>query len=80
MPSPLAADEILDREFLGIRSRLIDLGAALDRLDRADGSAAGDARLDKIRRCCEILGGDATDRVEQIQQVFSLPYREGWRQ
>ena len=79
MPSPLAAQEILDREFLGIRPRLIDLAATLDRLDRAEGPIAKDPRVDKIRRSFEILGGDASDRAEQIQQVFSLPYQEDWR-
>jgi len=80
MPSPLAAPEILDREFLGIRSRLVDLAATLDRLDRADGSVADDPRVEKIRRSLAILAAEATDRAEQIQQVFSLPYQENWRQ
>ncbi len=80
MPSTQTAHEIFDREFLGMRARLVDLGATLDRLDRADGSVADDPRLANIRRCLEILGGDTTDRAEQIQRVFSLPYEENWRE
>lgn len=33
--SPLSADEILEREFLPLRSRLLDIAAALDRFERA---------------------------------------------
>ena len=38
---PTAAD-VLDRDFLSMRCRLIELAAALDRIDRAQGSAADD--------------------------------------
>lgn len=80
MPPSLIATEILDREFLTTRSRLIDLAAALDRLDRANGSVADDPRMEQIRRSLEILAGEAADRAEQLQRLFSLPYREGWRE
>jgi hypothetical protein len=80
MPPSLVAAEILDREFLTTRSRLIDLAAALDRLDQANGSVADDPRMTQIRHGLEILAGDATDRAEQLQQLFSLPYREDWRE
>jgi hypothetical protein len=80
MPPSLLAAEILEREFLTTRSRLIDLAAALDRLDRANGSVADDPRMAQIRRSLEILAGETPDRAEQLQQLFSLPYREDWRQ
>jgi len=80
MPTPLAAAEILDREFLTARAKLIDLAAVLDRLDRADGAVADDSRLDSIRQSLQILAGDQPDRAERIQLLFSLPYREGWRE
>jgi hypothetical protein len=80
MPPSLVAAEILEREFLTTRSRLIDLAAALDRLDQANGSVADDPRMAQIRRSLEILADDTTDRAEQLQQLFSLPYREDWRE
>ena len=46
---------MLDREFLGIRCRLIELAAALDRIDRAADAVADDARRLQIRRSLEIL-------------------------
>jgi hypothetical protein len=68
---PTAA-EVLDRDFLAIRCRLIELAAALDRIDRAPGSAMGDPRLAQIRRSLEILAGLSPDRAERVQMEFSL--------
>ena len=79
MPIPMAAAEVLEREFLGVRARLIDVAAALDRIDRAEGSVADDPRLDKIRQALEILSGERSDRAEKLQLLFSLPYRDDWR-
>ena len=84
MPIPLTAAEVLDREFLGLRMRLIDVAATLDRIDRAEGpvaqnTAADQARLEKIRRALQILSGDAPDRAEQLQLLFSLPYQQDWQ-
>ena len=73
---PTAADA-LDRDFLSIRCRLIELAAALDRIDRADGSAAGDRRLAQIRRSLEILAGLSPNRAERVQMEFSLAKDEG---
>jgi hypothetical protein len=72
MPTPTTpVVQPLDREFLGIRCRLIELAAAFDRIDRNGSPAAGDARMDQIRRSLEVLAGDAPDRAEQVQMVFS---------
>lgn len=79
MSTPLAAAEIFDREFLAVRAKLIDLAATFDRIDRAEGAIAADPRLDKIRQALRMLAGDETDRAEQIQLLFSLPYPEDWR-
>ncbi len=74
-----AAPDVLDREFLAIRCRLVDLAAALDRIDRAEGSVAADPRIERIRQGLDVLGSDAPDRAERIQMVFSLPYKDDWR-
>ena len=57
MPIPISTASVLDREFLGIRCRLIELAAALDRIDRAADAVADDARRLQIRRSLEILAG-----------------------
>ena len=81
MSPPTSAANLLDHEFLGIRCRLIELAATLDRMDRADGTdVAGDPRLAQIRRGLDILAGDAPDRAERVQMLFSLPHEETERQ
>jgi hypothetical protein len=78
MSLPTSAAAVLDREFLAIRAKLIEIAAALDRVDRGEGSVADDARLDQIRRSLEILAGSHPNRAERIQMLFSLPYDEHW--
>jgi len=80
MPTTLPAASVLDREFLAVRARLIDLAAVLDRIDRAEGSVDTDPRLAKIRRSLEVLAGDSPDRAQQVQIIFSLLYDENWQQ
>jgi hypothetical protein len=79
MPHTVTAPTVFEREFLGIRSRLIELGAAMDRIGRASGYTGGDPRSEKIRQSVEILLGNATNKAEQIQMLFSLPYDENWQ-
>jgi hypothetical protein len=79
MPIPLDAPEVLNREFLEVRARLLHLAASLDRLDRAAGDVAGDPRLEKIRTALGILEGADSDRAERIQLLFSRPYESQWR-
>jgi len=78
LPS-VKATAVLDREFLVMRSRLLDLAAAMDRIDRGDGSAADDPRMAKIRRGLEIVLGEPSNRAEQLQLAFSLPYDPQWQ-
>lgn len=79
MNQPLEAPEILNRVFLEVRARLLEVAASLDRLDRAEGSVEDDPRLARIRQALAVLEGRQPDRAEQIQRLFSLPYDEDWR-
>ncbi|MEX0979199.1 MAG: hypothetical protein WDZ48_10120 [Pirellulales bacterium] len=79
MPIPLHSPEVLNREFLEIRARLLHVAASLDRIDRAEGSVAGDARMDMIRKSLTILSAPAADRAEKIQLLFSRPYDAHWK-
>jgi hypothetical protein len=80
MPIPIGAPEVLNREFPEIRARLLQLAAALDRMDRAAGSPEADPRPQKIREALEILLEARPDRAERMQLLFSLPYDPGWRE
>jgi hypothetical protein len=79
MPIPLDAPEVLQREFLEIRARLLQVAASLDRLGRAEGSVADDPRLAKIHEALAILADGQPDRAERIQLLFSRAYDSQWQ-
>jgi hypothetical protein len=79
MAHNVTAAQILDREFLTIRGKLLEVAAALDRIDRGHGSVTSDPRLEKIRETLTILAKDAENRAEQMQLIFSLPYEPAWK-
>jgi hypothetical protein len=76
--TPLPAARALDMFFLDARSRLLDLAATLDRLDRGDGTAAADPRVERIRQALLTLLETEPGRAERVQQIFSLPYDPDW--
>ena len=69
----------LDREFLPIRAKILEIAAALDRIERTDGLPAGDDRMKQIAQSIELLGGPDSNRARAVQMIFSLPYNESWR-
>ena len=79
MSPPLTAPEILNREFLEIRCKILDLAASFDRLTRAEGALDEDARLDRLRAALTIVRNEPEDRAEQVQMLFSRPYDENWQ-
>jgi hypothetical protein len=85
MSNAMSSQQILDREFLEIRCKILELAASFDRLVRADestGSLHGDARMDRIRAGLGVLLDDSVtgqDRAEQVQLIFSREYDPSWR-
>lgn len=81
MSSPLTADELLNQSFLELRARLLDVGAALDRIERADaaGTLADDPRWQRLREATELLLQGSADRAERIQMLFSDDYVPNWK-
>ena len=75
---PLPAAQALDAYFLEARSKLLDLAAILDRIDRGGGPAAGDPRLEKVSRALGVLQDKEGGRAERIQKLFSLEYDPKW--
>jgi hypothetical protein len=73
------ASEVLDREFLALRGKILEVAAALDRIARASGSAADDPRTAQIRKSLEVLAQAGAGRAHDVQMVFSLPYDPQWR-
>ena len=81
MPPTRTAVEALNRDFLEIRHRLLDIAAALDRMDRVDGAeqVQSDPRCTQLERAIRVLADGRPDRTERVQMVFSLPYDEHWK-
>lgn len=74
------AATLLDRSYLEIRCKMLDLAAHLDRLERADDFAAlqGDPRLKQFAQALDILSKTGFDRAEKLQLLFSDPYDPSW--
>ncbi len=82
MPAVQPALDVLNRDFLEVRAKLLEIAASFDRWDRAEGSVAEDRRIGLVRRALEVLADPQGDggRAERIQMVFSLPYEANWKQ
>jgi hypothetical protein len=78
---PLPADKALEQYFFEARSKLLDIAAMLDRINRGQASGevlANDPRVEKIRKALEVLHDQSGGRAERIQQIFSLDYDAAW--
>jgi hypothetical protein len=80
MPIPMTAQQVLDREFLEIRCKILEVAAALDRLERAEGTVDADPRVARLQEALSVLCDENSDRAEQIQMIFSRPYEPAWRE
>ena len=80
MTSPMSAEAVLDREFLQMRARILELAACFDRLGRSDGDVEQDARFSQLLRGIEMLLSSDRERAEQVQLLFSREYEEQWRE
>ncbi len=81
MPTIQTSQQVLDRHYLEIRSSLLDLAAALDRLERSDGfsQTANDPRLKLIQDGLRILSSSGDDRAERFQLLLSDSYVPNWK-
>jgi hypothetical protein len=71
--SPLSPRELVDEYFIENRTKLLEIAAFLDRLDRADPSYA--RRDFRMKAFAEALAGLSrpSDRVDFIQALLSDP-------
>ncbi len=81
MPSPLSAATLLDALYLEVRCRCLDVGAALDRIERAEGgaSATSDPRWKQLHQALDLLRESGANRAEKIQFLFSDEYDPQWK-
>ncbi len=71
---PMTKQQILDEHFIENRTRLLDIAAFLDRLDRTgrDGGEA-DFRAEVFSEAIALLWRPSPSRVKTIQMIFSDP-------
>lgn len=73
---PLTGPQIVDEYFIENRTRLLEIAAFLDRLDRVDrGCAETDFRMQVFRDAIDALGTPG-DRLNRIQLLLSDPTTE----
>ena len=72
-PSPLTPKDIVDEYFIENRTRLLEIAAFLDRLDRVDPSyAVQDFRMTAFSEALTAIAqGDG--RLDRLQMLFSDP-------
>ncbi len=92
MAFPPTQPNHLDREFLPIRAKILEIASALDRIQRNDDNQnddnkADDLRWQQLQAGIKILLEPETqpepqqrDRAEQVQLLFSRRYDEQWRE
>lgn len=67
---PKSADELLEMYYNDMRSHLLEVAAAFDRIDRAGGTA--DPRLKRLRRLARIVADEESDRAKRFLNFLSV--------
>ena len=81
MAIPMTREQVVNRYFLEMRCKVLEVAASLDRVDRAELSEGGavEPRLEQLRRAVRVLLEESPGRAEKVQQIFSRPYDPNWR-
>ena len=71
---PLTQRQLIEEYFIEHRTKILDIAAYLDRLDRArEADAQDDFRLTAFRRALEVLSAPTRGRMQQIQMILTDP-------
>ena len=69
---PLSQRELIDTFFMENRTKILDIAAFLDRLDRSvDQNGNDDFRIAAFREAVKELSSGDPERVERVQMIFS---------
>ena len=72
------AEEVLQREFLPLRAKILEIAAVLDRIDRAGKVAEESEQIERLREALETLLWTQGSRAEAVQLIFSRDYDPKW--
>src|SRR5262249_55236381 len=61
LATPMAAQAVLDREYLEVRAKLLELAASFDRLDRGGGISSDERRMQLVRQGLKVLLDETGD-------------------
>lgn len=70
----MSREQVLELYFMEARSKLVDLAAFLDRVERAEG--ADDYRMAAFRQAVQELQSVQADRAKRVLLALSDPTRE----
>lgn len=70
----MTREQVLDLYFMDARSKLIDLAAFLDRVERAPGD--DDFRIQALRQALKTLSSSGKEKAKQVLLAFSDPTTE----
>jgi len=79
MSTESSSQEILEREFLLVRAKILEIAASLDRIGRAPGELTENTHWDLLQTAIETLLEKSPERAKQIQMLFSRPYEQNWK-
>lgn len=69
---PLSQQDLIDEYFMESRTKILDIAAFLDRLQRsADDSGNDDFRILALKKAMQELNSDEQGRVERVLMIFS---------
>ena len=70
--------QVVQEYFIENRTRVLEIAAFLDRLERAEDAAppADDFRMAALQRALQVLASSDPDKIGQIQLIFSDPTTE----
>ena len=74
--SPLNRKALVDEYFIENRTRLLEIAAFLDRLDRAGSSEPADFRMQAFSEALAAIANGTGDRLFQVQMLLSDPTTE----
>ena len=81
MSIPMTREQVINRYFLEMRCKVLEVAASLDRVDRAESADNDkrDARLQKLQQAIRVLLESEPGRAEKVQSIFSREYDPNWR-
>lgn len=69
---PLSQQELIDEFFMESRTKILDIAAFLDRLQRSvDDSGNDDFRVQAMKKAMQELNSEEPGRVERVLMIFS---------